>query len=212
MQAKPSLVRAAALTALVCLAASALGAQANEAQAAYEAGDYQEAVALGLKAVEAQPGEVGGYLVLCWAYLRLKNWDGALTYANKALPAHRYDYRLVEILGRATYNLGRNEESLRWFQEYVSLLPEGTQAGPIYYLMGEIYMRLGRYAHADICFTAAVNYMPTDAYAWFRLGYSRERAGDYRNALEAYAQSLKLNPGLKDPALGKERVERLLRG
>jgi tetratricopeptide (TPR) repeat protein len=208
---------AARLPLLACLACLAflgagLGAQANEAQAAFKEGRYEDAVALSLQVVEKDPAAVEGYLVLWWSYLKESNWESALSYALKAYNQHRYDYRLAEILGRASYSLGRNDESLRYFQEYVTLLPEGTQAGPIYFLMGELYIRLGRFSHADISFTTAVNFMPTDAYAWFRLGYSRERAGDYPNALAAYDQSLKLNPGLKDSSMGKQRVEQLMRG
>jgi len=207
----PESARAVLLLSLV-LAAGPAAAQAVDAQTAYQEGRYDDAIALSLSAVEKDPQSVEGYLVLCWSYLKKQNWESARSYAAKALNGHRYDHRLIEILGRATFNLGRNEESLRYFQDYVSLLPEGTQAGPIYFLMGELYLRLGRYGHADISFTTAVNFMPADAYAWFRLGYARERASDYRNALEAYARSLQLNPGRKDAALGRERVQRLLGG
>jgi tetratricopeptide (TPR) repeat protein len=204
--------RLAALLALALLAVSAAAQPAVLAQDAYREGRFEDAVALSLQAVDKDPRAVEGYLVLCWSYSKLGKWESAATYASKALATHRYDYRLLEILGRAYYNLGRNDEALKAFQDYVSLLPEGGQAGAIYYLMGELYIRLGRFGHADICLTTAVNFMPSDAYAWSRLGYARERGDDPVHALEAYLQSLKLNPALKDSVLGKERVERDLRG
>jgi tetratricopeptide (TPR) repeat protein len=214
MRTRPDVRAFAAAFALSALLAvsGAAPAQAQDAQAAYDEGRFDDAIGLSLASIEKDPRPAEPYLVLCWSYLKKGSWESARTYAAKALTGHRYDHRVIEILGRATYNLGRNDESIRYFQEYVSLLPEGTQTGPIYFLLGELFLRQGRYSHADISFTTAVNFMPGDAYAWFRLGYAREKAADYRNALDAYLRSLKLNPALKDAALGKERVESLVRG
>jgi Flp pilus assembly protein TadD len=78
----------------------------------------------------------------------------------------------------------------------------------VYSLVGEIYIRLGLYQHADIALTSAANFLPTDALLWTRLGYARESAADYEYARDAYAAAMKLNPALSDARLGLERVER----
>ena len=64
--------------------------------------------------------------------------------------------------------------------------------------MGEIFIRLGEYNHADMAFTTAVYHSPNTARWWARLGYAREMARDYQFALEAYDKSLQLNPSLTE--------------
>jgi tetratricopeptide (TPR) repeat protein len=199
--------RALVLAAALLVAAARASAQTAEAQKAYKAGDYEQSVSLCLSAIQANPSDIDAYAILGWSYLKQGNWDGAYTYGAKASAVQRYDHRITEIRGRAAYGLGRNEEALKLFQDLVTLTPEDTGSGPIYSLMGEIYIRLGQYAHADIALTSAVNHLPTDALLWSRLGYAREAAADYRYAREAYAAALKLNPSLKDAQLGLARVD-----
>ena len=76
--------------------------------------------------------------------------------------------------------------------------------------MGEIYIRLGKFNHADIAFTTAVKTEPLKDYWWTRLGYSREMAANYSIALDAYEQALTLNPYQNDAKAGKERVSKYL--
>jgi cytochrome c-type biogenesis protein CcmH/NrfG len=47
--------------------------------------------------------------------------------------------------------------------------------GIAYYYMGEIYLRLGRFGHADIAFSTALQYSSGNAKWWARLGYAREK-------------------------------------
>jgi tetratricopeptide (TPR) repeat protein len=193
--------------ALFFLASASAAAQTAEAQKAYKAGNYEQSVSLCLQSLKANPNDIDAYAILGWSYLKQGNWDGAYTYGAKASVVQRYDHRITEIRGRAAYSLGRNEEALKFFQELITLMPEDTGSGPVFSLIGEIYIRLGQYAHADIALTAAVNYLPTDALLWSRLGYAREAASDYAYAREAYSAALKLNPSLKDAKLGLERVD-----
>jgi cytochrome c-type biogenesis protein CcmH/NrfG len=45
---------------------------------------------------------------------------------------------------------------------------------------------------------------------WARLGYARERGGDFQWSLEAYNKALALNPNLVDAVRGRSRVEQQL--
>ncbi len=196
--------------AFLILCSVGLSAQAAEAQRAYKEGRYQDSVGLCLEALRKNPNDMDAYVVLGWSYLKQGNWTAAHSYGTKASQIQRYDHRIIEIMGRAAFNLGQNEEALKLFQELITLLPEGTGSGSIYALMGEVFIRLGAYQRADIALTSAINYLPTDALAWTRLGYAREQALDYGYAREAYASALKLNPALSDAKLGLERVDRKL--
>jgi predicted Zn-dependent protease len=118
--------------------------------------------------------------------------------------------RITEILGELSYFAGRNTEALQYFQEYINLAPDGQRIDTVYYFLGEIYIRLGRYRHADIALSTAVHWMPGNAGWWARLAYARENAGDLTEAVSAYERALALDSQLLDARRGLDRVRRAL--
>lgn len=177
----------------------------------YRDGNYTEAVEVCLQEIETRPGNMDSYSVLCWSLLRLEKYDEALEWAKKGMQVTRYDARMVEVMGEAHYYKGNNLEALKWFEEYANIAPTGMRIDTVYYFMGEIFIRLGEYNHADIALTTAVYHTDSSARWWARLGYAREMAEDYRYALNAYNKALELNSRLTDALRGKERVEAKLR-
>ena len=73
--------------------------------------------------------------------------------------------------------------------------------------MGEIFIRLAEYNHADIAFSTALYHSPNISLWWSRLGYAREMAEDYKHSLDAYEKALALNPNLLDADRGRSRVQ-----
>jgi predicted Zn-dependent protease len=134
-----------------------------------------------------------------------------MNYAQAGRNISRYDPRLIEILGEIYFYEGRNAEALQFFQEYVNLAPAGQRIDMVYYFLGEIYIRLGRFRLADIALTTAVHWVPGNADWWTRLAYARENAGDLSEAAVAYNQALTLNPQLADARRGLDRVRQALR-
>lgn len=190
---------------------SSFGQVKPDALVLYNNGNYNEAAKVCRNELKSMPKNMDSYTVLTWSLLKLKKYDEALGEAKKALKISRYDARIVEVLGEAYYHLGKNTEALKWFQEYVVLSPTGIRIDLVYYYMGEIFIRLGEYHHADIAFTTAVYYNPHSARWWTRLGYAREGAKDYTYAIAAYKKALALNPALTDAKRGRDRCESLLR-
>lgn len=176
----------------------------------YRNANYQRAVEICLQELETMPNNLDSYVVLGWSLIRLGRYPDAEKYALRARDLSRYDPRIIEILGEAHYYQGRNQEALRYFQEYVNLAPEGSRIDIVYYFMGEIYIRLGRFRHSDIALSTAVRYVPGNAAWWNRLGYARENAGEMQSALEAYEQARLLNPQLTDAQRGIERTRRAM--
>ncbi len=177
----------------------------------YNNGEYEEAVEICLGEIEAMPRNMDSYAVLCWSLIRLGRYDEAYKYAQQGLKISRYDARLVEVVGEVHYYKGNNLEALKWFEEYSVLAPTGPRIDSVYYFMGEIFIRIGEYHHADIALTTAVYHTPSVARWWARLGYSREMAEDYRHAVNAYDESLRLNPNLTDAVRGRQRAEEKLK-
>ena len=176
----------------------------------YRQGQYKDAIAVCLKELEETPRNMNSYAVLGWSYIASREYGEALSSAQKALEISRYDNRIIEILGEAYYYLGKNLEAIRWFEEYTVLSGTGDRIHLAYFFLGELFIRIGEYNHADIALTTAVYHNPNTARWWARLGYAREMAKDYSHSLLAYEEALKLNSALSEAVRGKERVQELL--
>jgi len=174
----------------------------------YRAGNYERAIQICRTEIDENPMNIEAHVVICWSLVRLNRNDEALRFARAARAINRYDVRIIEILGEIHFNLGMNNEALQYFQEYISLAPEGGRIDTVYYYVGEIYIRQGKFRHADIALTTAVHWVPGNASWWARLAYTRENAGDSSSAIEAYERALSLNSQLTDAQRGLERIRR----
>jgi len=177
----------------------------------YRQGAFEESVQVCLNELSTYDDSqliqrMDSYTVLGWGLIRLGRYDEAVRYGEDALKWSRYDARIVENLGEAHYYLGNHEKGLDFFQQYISLNPTGDRIGQVYYYMGETYIRLGQYNHADIALSTAIYHVPSAARWWVRLGYAREGAKNLESAKEAYNQALVLQPSLQDARKGLERV------
>jgi tetratricopeptide (TPR) repeat protein len=176
----------------------------------YRNGNYETAIGICKNEMAVNPNNLESHVVICWSLILLSRYEEARTYALAGRNISRYDIRIIEILGEVSYYQGQNAEALQYFQEYITLAPEGSRIDTVYYFLGEIYIRLGRFRHADIALSTAVHYMPGNAAWWIRLAYARENAGDLQEAVRAYEQALALNAQLSDARRGLDRTRRAL--
>ena len=181
-----------------------------DALAEYRNGNYEGAAQICRSEIGANPRNLEAHVVICWSLLRLNRYGEALAYANAGRELSRYDPRIIEILGEIYYHQGQNSEALQYFQEYINLAPEGQRIETVYYFVGEIYIRLGRFRHADIALSTAVHWVPGNAAWWTRLAYARENAGDLFEAVAAYERALSLNSQLADARRGLNRTRQAL--
>ncbi|MDR3325347.1 MAG: tetratricopeptide repeat protein [Spirochaetaceae bacterium] len=180
-------------------------AQTADALTEYRNGAFNAAIEICHREIALQPDNLESYVVLCWSLLRLGRYPEAAAGAEKAAALNRYDVRVIEIQGELDYYRGRNDSALLHFQEYVNLAPEGTRIETVYYFIGEIYIRLGRFRHADIALSTALHYVPGNPRWWTRLAYAREMSGDAQAAAQAYKTALDLDGSISDAARGLER-------
>jgi tetratricopeptide (TPR) repeat protein len=178
----------------------------------YRAGNFERAVQICRAEIQGNPNNLESHVVICWSLLRLNRYEEALSYAKSGRVLSRYDVRVVEILGEIYYFQGQNIEALQYFQEYVSLAPEGQRIETVYYYIGEIFIRLGKFRHADIALATAVHWMPGNAAWWARLAYAKENSGDLADAVIAYERALSLNSQLADARRGLDRTRQALSG
>lgn len=179
----------------------------QDALVLYQNGDYKAAIAVCETEIKKNPDRADSYVVLCWSLVKNKQYAEAEERAAEGLKTNPYDLRLIEIFGEAKYYLGKNNGALEQFQKYAASATEGSaRFGSAFYFMGEIYIRQARYQHADIAFSAAVKKEPLIAFWWTRLGYAREMAGNYYEALSAYDEALLLDATSIGAKNGKSRV------
>lgn len=172
----------------------------------YRQGKYDEAVTVCREELSVTPRNMNSYSVLCWSLVAAGRYAEARDAALEAQRISRWDGRIIEVLGEAYYYLGDNLKALQQFEEYASIAENGDRIGRVYYLMGEIFIRLKEYHHADIALSTAVYHIPNVAAWWSRLGYAREMAEDYEYAVSAYDKALVLKPGFSEAKRGRDRV------
>ncbi|MCR4899734.1 MAG: tetratricopeptide repeat protein [Treponema sp.] len=194
-----------------CMLGTQLFSQATpkkDALVLYHNGKYTESVQVCEEELQENPNRIEAYVVMCWSLVKNKQYAEAEQRATEGLAISAFDLRLIEILGEARYFLGKNAGAMEQFQKYVaSAQDSGSRVGAAYYYMGEIYIRQGRYQHADISISSAVKKEPLIDNYWIRLGYAREMAGNYLESLEAYDEALRLNPSSVDASRGRDRVK-----
>ena len=220
--------RVAAACILAFAAALALGAQpsrqaqsADQALSLYTRGrqlqiqgkeaEAQKAFTSSLEAVQlilkAEPARRDIVYLLCWNLFRLGRHKDVVAAAEKAL-ASGPDYRISETLAESLYFLGRTEEALAQFSLYVHEAPQGDERySSAYYYIGECYMRLKKYEHADIAFSTATALEKGMYYWWYRLGSVQEILTQYKRAYASFGKALELNPGFKFAQEGRTRVK-----
>jgi len=181
-----------------------------DALQAFRDGAFERSVQICRNEIAENPNNIESHVVIVWSLMALGRYEEALNYALAGRRLSRYDIRIIRNLGEVNYYLGRNNDALQHFQEFLSLAPAGTRVESIYYFMGEIYIRLGHFRHADIALTTAVHRVPGNAVWWTRLAYARENAGDLLEAVTAYERALALNPQSGDARRGLDRARQTL--
>jgi tetratricopeptide (TPR) repeat protein len=197
------------------IAAFAQGANASvsgqELLKLHAAGKFEEVRTKALARIQDAKDDTDAYVGLSWSLVALRRYSEAETWARRGY-ALNADPRLAQAIGEASYYLGKNENALQMLQEYIASYPEGLRAGLSYYLCGELYIRLAKYMHADIAFSAALRYNPSNPVWWTRMGWARENCKRYLQALSAYEQALALNPNLADAVEGRRRIQARMQG
>ena len=181
-----------------------------DALADYRNGNYERSIQICRNEIAENPGNMESHVVICWSLIQLNRYDEALRYARAGRAINRFDVRITQILGEVYYYQGLNNEALQYFQEYAAAVPEGQRIAQVYYFMGEIFIRQGKFRHADIALLTAVQWMPNNASWWVRLGFTRENASDLSGAIEAYERALSLNSQLADARRGIDRIRQTL--
>jgi tetratricopeptide (TPR) repeat protein len=174
----------------------------NEANAC-----YNEAIRICQGEVARNAATRDTYAIITWSLQRQNKYADVITWGERGLRIFANEYRIIETMGEAYFYLGNYERSLNFMQRYTSALPEGERASVAFFFVGEIYRLSQKYHHADIAYTTAVRFEPGVALWWYRLASVREQVGDRSTAIEAYQNSLRINPNYREARDGLNRLQ-----
>ncbi len=166
---------------------------------------YNEAARICLNEINQNTASMDSYTVLTWTLQRQQKYQDVLDWGQRGLQIDPNDYRIIEIMGEASFYLDDYNQSLAYMQRYVDSAPQGDRVSVAYFFMGEIYRLRNHYYRADIAYTAAVRLEPNLPLWWYRLGTVRENLGDYLPAVEAYQRAVNLNPNYREASDGLTR-------
>jgi len=168
---------------------------------------YNEAVRICLEEVSRNVANRDTYTVITWTLQRQRKYTDVITWGERGLRIYSDEYRIIETMGEAFFYMGNYERSLSYMQRYTNALPEGERSSVAFFFIGEIYRLAHKYHHADIAYTTALRIEPGIALWWYRLATVREQIGDRRPAIDAYQQSLRLNPNYSEARDGLARLQ-----
>jgi tetratricopeptide (TPR) repeat protein len=169
---------------------------------------YAEAIRICMDSISRNDATMDTYAALTWTLRRQRKFAEVIRWGEQALRINANEYRIIETMGEAYFYLDDYPRALNFMQRYVNALPNGEQTSTAYFFIGEIFRLQGKFRHADIAYTTALQLAPGVSLWWYRLGVVREAARDYVPAIQAYERALRLNPSYPEAAQGLERVQR----
>jgi tetratricopeptide (TPR) repeat protein len=169
---------------------------------------YNQAVQICLDEISQNSATRDTYVVFTWTLQRQKQYADVISWGERALQLYPNEYRIIETMGEAYFYLDQYDRSLRYMQRYVNFLPPGDRVSVAYFFIGEIFRLQGKFLHADIAYTTAVQLEPNLSLWWYRLGVVREILGDFTAAAQAYERALRLNPDYQEARAGLSRSRR----
>jgi superkiller protein 3 len=176
------------------LAAPAVQAGWEEGQAAYAAGNYEEAITEFRGVVGDHPQYAPGHYMLGLSLYRMEQLDEALTSFSTAIEMEPDNPHFRVALARALVDRDRNQEAFDALNglDY-GALPESLRRGFVQ-LLATAASRAGRAGEAVTALQAAAAANPDDADLWFALGQARTSAADDVGAFEAFVKVSELEP------------------
>jgi len=168
---------------------------------------YVQSIAVCDRETQSDPKRLEAYVVKCWSLFRLNRHSEVIATGQAGMRV-AFDPRISEVMGESYYFLDQMDSSIKYLQKYLDAVGDSGDRGPTaLFFMGEAYLRLKKYSHADIAYSAAVSREPSMPRWWFRLGNACESLGEWKRALDAYNKALALNPSYQEAIAAQARAK-----
>jgi len=179
----------------------------------YNNKNYREAVNVCLEELKKTPNNRELYIIAGSGYLALGYYQEAYEISKKGIEQVGADERLTSNATEALLkiaeelnNSGKAAEALAKLRLFFALTASQGRLIQAYALMGDIYFKRGSYIYADLAYSYALYFNPQVYEWWLQAGLAREKSADYRGALAAYLEALKLKPESEEAKRGRDRV------
>jgi tetratricopeptide (TPR) repeat protein len=168
---------------------------------------YVQSIAICDKEIASSPKRIEAYVVKCWGLFRLNRHAEVISTGQDAMKIN-FDARVSEVMGESYYFLGQMDNSLKCLQKYLEVAGDDGDRGPTaLFFLGETYLRLKKYSHADIAYSTALAKEPSMPRWWLRLGAACEAEGEWQRSLDAYTKALALSPAYQEAKDGQARMK-----
>ena len=158
---------------------------------------YAEALDACSCAIEMNPDYAEGYAFLSEIYADLGNWRLAQDNAQQALDANFQSIDAQHNMGYVLEVQGRYGQAVEFYENAIKLAPN---LAPLYIDAGRIYHNgLADYETAAERFKKAIKLSPFDPEGYDLLGWAYYFNGDYVRAIDAFEQSIGLDPTYVNP-------------
>jgi tetratricopeptide (TPR) repeat protein len=168
---------------------------------------FAQSVSICDQELASDPRRLEAYVVKCWSLFRLGKHAEVIASGQAGMKI-AFDARISEVMGESYYFLGQTENSIKYLQKYIEASGDSGDRGPTaFFFMGENYLKLKKYSHADMAYSAAINREPSMPRWWFRLGNACEAMGEWKRALDAYTKALVLSPSYQEAQSAQARAK-----
>ncbi|MBN2354135.1 MAG: tetratricopeptide repeat protein [Spirochaetales bacterium] len=188
-------------------------AEKPDALKAWQENRYDDAIAICLNEIKETPYNRDSYLVLGWSLRDAGRYAEAFDYAKLGIERTGANSKLLDIAEASIvklyawlYDQGRLDEAAGRIMQFISYLPNSASVPSAYALLGTIQLKKGNYIFADTALSYALHANAAVFEWWASAGMARENCGDYKSALAAYTEALKLNPTDPEALRGRDRV------
>jgi len=122
---------------------------------------YVQSIAVCDRETQSDPKRLEAYVVKCWSLFRLNRHSEVIATGQAGMRV-AFDPRISEVMGESYYFLDQMDSSIKYLQKYLDAVGDSGDRGPTaLFFMGEAYLRLKKYSHADIAYSTAVSKEPT---------------------------------------------------
>ena len=184
-----------------------------DAVKAWQEKRYDDAISICLNEIKETPYNRDSYIVLGWSLRDAGRYSEAFDYAKLGIERTGASSELIKIAEESIIKLytwlfdqGRIDEAAGRITQFIAYLPNSASVPSAYALLGTINLKKGNYIYADTALSYALHANSTVAEWWASAGMARENYGDYKSALAAYSEALKLNQTDPEALRGRDRV------